>query len=203
MKERKTASEASLSIPPRTPWVRASKPPLTELLASASGVFGGLGVHAEVGDEGLDLGAPSCRRSERLCGLTGDSPQDEQAHPGRDGEDQEEDQSRADRSRECARRRSQSTAGEVTEAMIAAVRTGMTIVWVSERSQIVPISAAATPTRSQAEKPRSRIHFGAAKIPLSSSGSISMLAPLAHPPAAYAPPTTQRLPWSPWRPLTG
>ena len=41
------------------------------------------------------------------------------------------------------RPRSQSTAGAVTEAMIAAVRTGITIVCVSERSQIAPTSAAA------------------------------------------------------------
>lgn len=46
--------------------------------------------------------------------------------------------------------------------MIPATITGSTIVSVSERSQIAPIRAAPTPTRSQAEKPRSRSHCGAA-----------------------------------------
>ena len=65
--------------------------------------------------------------------------------------------------REIPRRSSRSIAGEVTEAMIPAVIKGITIVCVSERSQIAPTSAAATPTRSQDEKPRSRSHRGEAK----------------------------------------
>ncbi len=51
----------------------------------------------------------------------------------------------------------------MTAAMIAAVMTGATIVWVADNNQIVPTRAAATPTSSQAEKPRSRNHPGAAK----------------------------------------
>jgi L-ascorbate metabolism protein UlaG (beta-lactamase superfamily) len=58
--------------------------------------------------------------------------------------------------------------------MIAAVITGITIVWVSESSQINPTRAAPTPTRSQAETPRSRSHGGEAKIPLRAPGSISI-----------------------------
>src|SRR3954452_3950225 len=69
---------------------------------------------------------------------------------------------------------SQATSGEATEAIIAAVISGITIVSVRARSQIAPIRAAAPPTRSHAEKPRSRSHCGAAKIPLSSAGSTSI-----------------------------
>ncbi len=58
--------------------------------------------------------------------------------------------------------------------MIPAVITGITIDCVWARSQIAPASAAPAPTRSQDEKPRSRIHLGAAKIPLNAPGSISM-----------------------------
>lgn len=58
--------------------------------------------------------------------------------------------------------------------MIAAVITGITIVWVRESSQISPTRAAPTPTRSQAEKPRSRSHRGEAKSPLKAPGSISI-----------------------------
>jgi L-ascorbate metabolism protein UlaG (beta-lactamase superfamily) len=55
--------------------------------------------------------------------------------------------------------------------MMPAVISGITIASVSESNQTSPTTAAATPTRSQAEKPRSRIHFGAAKTPLKALGS--------------------------------
>lgn len=45
--------------------------------------------------------------------------------------------------------------------MIPAVINGITIVWVNERSQITPTTAAATPTSSHALTPRSRNHLGA------------------------------------------
>ncbi len=66
--------------------------------------------------------------------------------------------------------RSRSTRGPATAAMIPAVITGITIVSVSESSQIAATRAAPTPTSSQEEKPRSRSHCGAAKSPLSSTG---------------------------------
>jgi hypothetical protein len=72
------------------------------------------------------------------------------------------------------RRFIRSTRGEVTEAMIPAVITGMTIVWVSESSQTRPTIAAATPTRSQEVKPASRSHLGAAKYPRASPDPASM-----------------------------
>ena len=65
--------------------------------------------------------------------------------------------------------------------MIVAVMTGMTMIEVSESSQTVPPSRTRLPTTSHDIRPRSRSHWGTAKIRDSCSGSISTN--VASPPA--------------------
>ena len=63
--------------------------------------------------------------------------------------------------------------GDSTEARIAAVTTGITIVCVSDRSHTMPTSRSPIPTSSHAMTPSSRSQVGAAKMPESSRASIS------------------------------
>ncbi len=176
--ERKTANEASLSTPPITPWVSASNPAPIEALASA---FAFAAVVAftprSPRSDSISL-APSLSLAERLSAWL--------AIPVRTISPTPAPTAMIARKTSPAPiplgtpcRRSQSTSGEVTEAMIPATITGSTIVSVSARSQIAPTSAAATPTKSQAVKPRSRSQVGAEKTPLSSAGSSSTNSPPA------------------------
>ena len=60
-------------------------------------------------------------------------------------------------------RASHATAGAHTAATTDAAIRGITIVWVSDRSQTMPTSSTKPPTSSQAVKPTSRSHRGAAR----------------------------------------
>ena len=60
---------------------------------------------------------------------------------------------------------SRRMSGDSTEARIAAVTTGITIVCVSDRSHTMPTSRSVIPTSSHAMTPSSRSQVGAAKMP--------------------------------------
>jgi hypothetical protein len=172
VKERKTASDASRSIPAARPAVKALKPELTEALAFwlASRAVAESTPRSLAQDS--IFFAPACSRSLRLSAWL--------AIPVRTISPTRTPMTMSARKTSAApaplgipRPFNQSTTGKTTDAMIAAVITGITIVSVRARNQTAPTSAAATPTSSQAEKPRSRNQVGAAKMPLSSPGSIS------------------------------
>jgi len=184
VKERNTVSEASLSTPPRRPSVRALKPAVIEALASvlAPSAVAELTPRSRTHDS--ISSAPAWSLSLRLSAWLAmplrtmiPTPTPIRAIPRKTIV--------APAPLGTPRRFNQSTSGTVTEAMIPAVITGITIVSVSDSSQIAPSSAAPTPTSSQAEKPRSRIQAGAEKIPLSSAGSTSMNS--SSPPALSGP----------------
>ena len=66
-------------------------------------------------------------------------------------------------------RLSQLTSGEATDATTKAMSTGCVMTAVAPRSQTMPKSNAATPTRSHDANPRSRSQRGAEKTSASSS----------------------------------
>ena len=172
-KERKTASEASLSTPPSRPSVRALKPALIEALACWLASAAVEEATPRPWSQDSISSAPEWSLWLRLSAWLAmplmtmtPTPIPIRTIPRKTST------APAPLGSPC--RFSQSTRGTVTEATIAAVTTGITIVCVCASRKIAPTSAAATPTSNQALKPRSRSQAGAENIPLSSAGSISM-----------------------------
>ena len=170
---RKKTSEESLLIPVRTPSSSAGTIELTRVARVVLRPLGRARVDAEVLEPARDrVGGALKVRLERLE-LAGDAEEDDQEGGRPDGDDAEHHQGRAEPARDPVAVE-RPTTGEPTAATIDAVRTGSTIVLVSAISQTAPETKSVIPTSSQAENPMSRSQPGAAKIPLSSAGSISM-----------------------------